>query len=128
MDHLDRKVLAGLMAASAVTVTLFAYMHMQQERAEPLADEIVEGCRSLMRESADIMVEVARDDLNPDEPGDLPKLHDIQTRIYEIEAEMAGLGCYETQEKWAYGSFKQEMSEYEAYIAELIRDDYAGGP
>lgn len=122
MDGLDRKVLAGLLTASILTITLFAFMYVQQDRVEPLDDEVVDGCRSLVRESADILVEVARDDLGPDYSNTLPRLQELQTRIHEIEAEMSQLGCYEEQEGWMYGSFKQEMSEYEAYIAELTRE------
>lgn len=122
MDGLDRKVLAGLLAVSAVTITLFAFMYGQQESAKLLDDDVVEGCRSLVRESADILVEVARDNLGPDNQDTLPRLYELQTRIHEIEIEMSDLRCHETQEGWAYGSFRQEMSEYEAYIAELVKN------
>jgi len=121
MDSLNRKVIVGLAVTAAVTAALFAYMSAAQEKIEPLSDYVVEGCRDLVRESAGILVEVAQDDLNYDDPDDASRLSDLTVRISEIEDEMAVLNCRETQDGWAYGSFKQEMSEYEAYIAELVR-------
>lgn len=122
MDSLDKKVIAGIAIAAVFTISLYAYLAGEQERgSEPLDSKIVDRCRELLREGADILVQVARDDLNPDSPDDAFRLAEFEGRIADIETEMDKINCRGTQDQWTYGSFKQEMSEYEAYIAELVR-------
>ena len=123
MNSLDKKVVAGIAVTAVFTASLYAFLASEHGTgAGPLDREIVEGCRDLTREGADVLVQIARDDLSPDNPGDAGRLAEFEARIAEIEAGMEEMNCRETQDRWAYGSFKQEMSEYEAYSAELVRE------
>ncbi len=126
MDRLGRMVVSGVAALAILTITLYAYLDMQQSRSAPLDSQVVDSCRSLVRQSADILVEVAGDNLQPDDPADAPRLQELQARIMMIEGEMSSLGCLEDPDRWVYGSFKQEMAEYEEYIAELTRRNAEG--
>ncbi len=126
MDRLSRMVASGVVALAILTITLYAYLDMQQSRPAPLDSQVVDSCRSLVRQSADILVEVAGDNLQPDDPADAPRLQELQARIMMIEGEMNDLGCLEDPDSWVYGSFKQEMAEYEGYIAELTRRNAEG--
>ena len=104
-------------------ITLYTYLDSQENKLPPLESHVIEGCRNLVRESADIFVQVARDNLQPDNPNDASRLNELQSRILEIEDQMMELGCNEDPDRWTYGSFKQEMSEYEEYIVELTRQN-----
>ena len=122
MDATDKKIIVGIVIFAAVIATLYGILSVATiGNAESLDRKTIEKCRSLTRGVADILVQVARDGLDPDNLGDAQKLAEYEARIDAIEDDMAENRCVETQEKWAYGSFKQEMSEYEAYIAELSR-------
>ena len=124
MDSLDKKIIGGITIAAVTTVILYALLaSMQEKDPGAIGREVIDACRNLTRESADILVQVARDNLKPDNPDDVQRLAALESRIVEIEGEMERLDCYETREQWAYGSFRQEMSEYETYIAELVRQN-----
>lgn len=64
--------------------------------------------------------------MQPDDPADAPRLQSLQVQVESIEDQMADLGCLENPDSWAYGSFRQEMAEYEEYIAELTRMNAEG--
>ena len=121
MDRLNRMAAAGVVAMAVLAVTIYVYLDAQHDNPARLDPQIVDACRSLVRESADILVQVARDNLQPDNPADASRLQDLQERVAAIEEQMAGLGCLENLDGWVYGSFRQEMTEYEGYIAELTR-------
>lgn len=123
MDKLYKQAITGSLIFLAVVLTLYAFLDAQNRNLPPLESHIIEGCRNLVRESADVFVEVARDNLKPDNPDQAPRLQELQNRLMEIEDEMHALDCYKTQERWTYGSFKQEMTEYDSYIAELNRQN-----
>ena len=121
MDRLNRMAAAGVVAMAVLAVTIYVYLDAQHDNPARLDPQIVDACRGLVRESADILVQVARDNLQPDDPADASRLQDLQERVAAIEEQMAGLGCLENLDGWVYGSFRQEMTEYEGYIAELTR-------
>ena len=123
MDTFDRKIILGIIIFAAITFTLYLYLDNQQNSLPPLEPYVIEGCRNLVRESAEIFVEVARDNLKPNEPDDSQRLQELQYRLAEIELEMSRLECEENSDRWAYGSFVQEMNEYEEYIADLNRSN-----
>ena len=112
---------AGVVAMAVLAVTIYVYLDAQHDNPTRLDPQIVDACRGLVRESADILVQVARDNLQPDDPADASRLQDLQERVAAIEERLAGLGCLENLDGWVYGSFRQEMTEYEGYIAELTR-------
>ena len=127
MDGLDRKVIIGIAVTAAITASLYAFLSTSEKSSpESMDSDTIQECRGLLRESADILVQVARDDLSHDNPGDSQRLAVLEARVSDIENEMAALGCDENREQWVYGSFRQEMSEYESYIADLVRQNSAG--
>ena len=131
MDALDRRVIIGIGIAAALTASLYAFLASSDEEKAggaggTMDSDTIQECRSLLRESADILVQVARDGLGYEDPDDAARLSELEARVSEIEAEMEGAGCNEDREQWVYGSFIQEMSEYESYIAELVRQNDVG--
>lgn len=126
MDRLSRLVLVGAVTVLVTIASIYAYLDAAERRVPPLDPEVVQGCRSLVREAAEILVQAAQDDLVRDDPASMSLLADLQGRLAEIEEGMDTLRCEETSERWAYGSFVQEMSEYEEYIAELARGNARG--
>lgn len=127
MDGLDRKVIIGIAVTAAITASLYAFLSTSEKNnPESMDSDTIQECRDLLRESADILVQVARDDLSHDNPDDSQRLAVLEARVSDIENEMSALGCDENREQWVYGSFRQEMSEYESYIADLVRQNSAG--
>ena len=121
MDKINKRVILGLIVIAVITVTLYAYLEAQQQtELSPLDKHTIQNCRDLMRESADILVQVAR---GIDNTKDAQRLQEMRTGIVDIESKMTELQCLEYVDSWAYGSFKQEMVEYEEYIAELVRNN-----
>lgn len=124
MDSFDIKVVSGIVTVAAVIVVLYAVLaSMQSATTGTLEREEIDMCRSLTRESADVLVQVAQSDLDLDNPHNAQRLSAFESRISEIQHNLDELDCHETQDQWAYGSFRQEMSEYEAYIADLVRQN-----
>ena len=131
MDNLDKKIVSGIIIVLVFTVSLYAFLSFVSDNgsndAQSLVPDIVEKCRALTRESADILVQTAiltktdTSQNNAKLENTTQSLEELKIRALNIEQNMADLKCHETQEEWAYGSFKQEMSEYEAYIAEIMR-------
>lgn len=119
-------VIAGVVVMAVLAITIYVYLDAQHDSPDRMDPHVADTCRSLVRESADILVQVARDNLQSDNPADVPILHDLQIRAAEIEAQLAGLDCLENPDGWVYGSFRQEMAEYEGYIAELTRMNTEG--
>lgn len=124
MDSLDKKVISGIIVALAFTITLYVFLSIisQDNNMQSLSPETIEKCRTMTRESADILVQTAMQSGNQNNK-ELQNLTELKARALEIEKSMTELRCHQTQEQWAYGSFKQEMLEYEAYIAELVRQN-----
>lgn len=126
MDSLDKKIIGGIAITAAIAASLYAFMSISEGNQGRSPDkEAIERCRGLVREGADILVQIARDGLDAAEPGDAGRLAEFEARISAIEEEMSRYDCRATQLEWAYGSFRQEMSEYESYIADLVRQNNA---
>jgi len=127
MDNLDKKIIGGIAITTAIAASLYAFMSFSEgSQGGSLDKEAIERCRGLVREGAEILVQIARDGLDAADPGDAERLAEFEVRISAIEEEMARYDCHATQQEWAYGSFRQEMSEYESYIADLVRQNNAG--
>ncbi len=126
MDSLDKKIIGGIAITAAIAASLYAFMSISEgSQGRSLDKEAIERCRGLVREGADILVQVARDGLDAADPGDAGRLAEFEARIAAIEEEMSRYDCHATQKEWAYGSFRQEMSEYESYISDLVRQNNA---
>lgn len=126
MDSLDKKIIGGIAITAAIAASLYAFMSISEgSQGRSLDKEAIERCRGLVREGADILVQVARDGLDAADPGDAGRLAEFEARIAAIEEEMSRYDCHATQQEWAYGSFRQEMSEYESYISDLVRQNNA---
>ncbi len=126
MDSLDKKIIVGIAVTAAVAASLYAFMSISEgDQGGSLDKESIERCRALVREGADILVQIARDGLDAADPGDAGRLAEFEAQISAVEGEMSRHDCHATQQEWAYGSFRQEMSEYESYIADLVRQNNA---
>lgn len=127
MDSFDKKVVSGIIAVAIFTASSYVFLAVssQDDNVKKISSEIVQKCRDLTRESADILVQTAQQ--QNDEPENEQRLEELKIRATQIKGVMIELDCYETQDQWAYGSFKQEMSEYEAYIAEIVRQNNLQG-
>lgn len=127
MDTLDKKIIGGIAITAAIAASLYAFMSISEgNQGKSLDKEAIERCRGLVREGADILVQIARDGLDATDPKDAERLAGFEVQISSIEGEMSRHDCHATQQEWAYGSFRQEMSEYESYIADLVRQNNAG--
>lgn len=127
MDSVDKKVVSGIIAVAIFTASLYVVLAIasQDDNAKKISSETIQKCRDLTRESADILVQTAQQ--RNDEPENEQRLEELRIRAAQIKDGMTKLDCHITQDQWAYGSFKQEMSEYEAYIAELVRQNNLQG-
>ncbi len=126
MDSVDKKIIGGIAITAAIAASLYAFMSISEGgQGRSLDKEAIEKCRGLVREGADILVQIARDGLDAADPADAGRLAEFEVRISAIEEEMTRHDCHSTQQEWAYGSFRQEMSEYESYIADLVRQNNA---
>ena len=141
MDSFDKKIISGIIIVVVFTVSLYAFLLFvsnDSNDTQSLDQDTIEKCRTLTRQSADILVQtaiVSQTNANKNNYNDsgsnnndnklenTKKLEELKIHALDIEKNMSDLKCHETQEEWAYGSFKQEMSEYEAYIAEIVRQN-----
>ena len=121
MDKLNRMIVIGVMIMAAIALTIYVYLDSQHDSPSDSDPTMVDACRDLVRQGADILVQVARDNLQSDDPVDSVVLKDLRSKSLEIEAQMDDLGCLNNPESWAYGSFRQEMAEYTDYIDSLTR-------
>lgn len=123
MESFDKKVVSGIIAVAIFTASLYVFLAIssQDDNAKKISSETIQKCRDLTRESADVLVRTARQ--QNDEPENEQLLEELRMQAAQIKDGMTELDCYKTQDQWAYGSFKQEMSEYEAYIAEIVRQN-----
>lgn len=111
----------GAVCFAAVIITLYAVLS-EEDRINPLDPAMVEQCRSLARQSMDLAVDAARSDLDPDNLAHADIISRFQHDADELQYRLDELGCSENADRWAYGSFRQEMIELDRYIADLQRD------
>lgn len=115
-----RYTVAGAAALAALAVSIYVVLASESgPQADPL---YVQQCRDLTRQVMDLYVEAARAGLDAEDPADAQRIEDFDFAAAALQDELDGIGCSTNPEKWAYGSFKQEMVETERYIADLLRD------